>query len=87
LATLRWYAAEIAKFGQGKSSVRSQNAKPLSKPLGHFEDKMKIGNRIKVTGGYDINPKWLKGKDGYHAKLLEKITEKMISNKLKRLYS
>jgi len=28
--------------------------------LGHFEDKMKIGNRIKVTGGYDIKNKNVK---------------------------
>jgi len=34
-----------------------------SYPAGYFEDKMKIGNRKKVTDGYKTNPKWLKTKD------------------------
>jgi len=37
LATPRWYAARFAQFGYNSSSVRSKNAKPVNKSLGHFD--------------------------------------------------
>jgi hypothetical protein len=31
---------------------------------------MKIGDRLKVSGGYDMNPPWLHGGNGYYATFL-----------------
>jgi len=33
-------------------------------------DKLKVGDRIRLFGGYDMNPPWLKGGDGYNAGVL-----------------
>ena len=30
-------------------------------------DKLKVGDRIKLSGGYDMKPPWLKGGTGYFA--------------------
>ncbi len=32
-------------------------------------EKLEIGDRIKLSGGYDNNPLWLKGGSGYNAKV------------------
>lgn len=31
--------------------------------------RLRIGDRIKLSGGYDMDPPWLKGGDGYFAKV------------------
>ncbi|HSG42267.1 MAG TPA: hypothetical protein VLA72_03850 [Anaerolineales bacterium] len=31
--------------------------------------RLKVGDRIKLSGGYDMNPPWLKGGSGYLAKV------------------
>jgi hypothetical protein len=33
-------------------------------------DKLKVGDRIRLFGGYDMKPTWLKGGDGYNARVL-----------------
>lgn len=31
--------------------------------------RLKVGDRIKLSGGYDMDPPWLKGGNGYYAKV------------------
>ena len=33
-------------------------------------NKLLVGDRIKLFGGYDMNPSWLFGREGYTAKVL-----------------
>lgn len=56
----RGSAARFFKNGYEQRVSRVTHARLVKLPLGHFEDKMKIGNRIKVTGRYDIKNKNVK---------------------------
>jgi hypothetical protein len=33
-------------------------------------EKLQVGDRIKLSGGYDMDPPWLKGGSGYYAKVI-----------------